>query len=218
MSPDTLVREPEATEPDALGGGPRPDGPTPRVGRDQRRRRWLVRAALALLAVFLLAQIQVHWNTITRVDAPFTLRSDDRLAMVSPEPEEEVGLPVKVTWETVDYELEPGYRFAVFLDKGFPSPRKYVRLTLCSEQGKLPPQPGELRAPCSDDRERIFFTRKTSMSFDCFEPRFSAGRRRQNEHTVSVILVDQDLKRVGEVATAVKFRVESEDAAACRGF
>jgi hypothetical protein len=106
----------------------------------------------------------------------------------------------------------------VFLDKGFPSPRRDVRLTLCSEQGKLPPQPGELRAPCKDDRERIFFTNETSMRFDCFEPRFSAGRRRQHEHTVSVILVDENLKRIGEAAASVTFRVDTADADACRGF
>ena len=216
MSPATMEREAPETAPS--GAGSEPPAPPSRVGRDQRRRRVLVRIAVVLGVLFVLSQLQVHWNTITRIDAPFTLRADKRLAMVSPDPEEEVGLPVTVTWKTVDYELEDGHRFAVFVDKGFPAPRRDVRLTLCSEQGKLPPQPGELRAPCKDDRDRIHFTTDTSLSFDCFEPRFSAGRRRQNEHTVSVILVDENLRRVGEAATAVKFRVDDEDAASCRGF
>lgn len=216
MSPTTMERDAPEVAPSP--SGPEPPPPPSRVGRDQSRRRVVVRVAVALAVLFVLSQLRVHWNTLTRVDAPFTLRSDKRLGMVSPDPEEEVGLPVTVEWETVDYELEDGHRFAVFVDKGFPSPRRDVRLTLCSEQGKLPPQPGELRTPCTDDRERIFFTTDTSMSFDCFEPRFSAGRRRQNEHTVSVILVDRNLRRVGEAATSVKFRVDDDDASSCRGF
>lgn len=216
MSPSTLEREAAETAP--AGAGSEPPVTPGRLGRAQRRRRLLVRVAAVLAVLFVLAQLRVHWNTLTRVDAPFTLRADKRLGMVSPSPEEEVDLPVTVTWETVDHELEEGHQFAVFVDKGFPAPRRDVRLTLCSEQGKLPPQPGELRAPCKDDRERIYFTTDTSLSFDCFEPRFSAGRRRQNEHTVSVILVDENLRRVGEAATAVKFRVDDEDAASCRGF
>lgn len=217
MSPTSTVEHPTPEAPPATEPAG-PDAPRGRVGRGRQRRTWIIRIAAVLLVVFFLAQLRIHWNTLTRVDAPFTLRADSRLSMVSPEPLEEVELPMTVTWETVDYELADGAQFAVFLDKGFPAPRRDVRLTLCSEQGKLPPQPGELRAPCKDDRENVFFTTDTSITFDCFEPRFHAGRRRQNEHTVSVILVDENLKRIGETATAVTFRVDADDAAECRGF
>lgn len=198
------------------GGGSKPPS---RITRNQERRRYVI-IALIVFGVFLAGQfLRIHWNTLVRVDAPFTLRSDDRINITSPGSQDVIeDLPMTVTWELDDYELAEGEQFAVFVDTGFPSPRSDVRVRVCSVQAKLPPQPGELRAPCKDQRETVFFTTDTSMSFDCFEPRFSAGRARQHDHTVSVILVDADLLRVGETAASIEFRVDSDVADACRGF
>jgi hypothetical protein len=176
---------------------------------------------LALAFVVLLpscAAIKLNWATITRVDAPLTFRPDKRLSMVSPDEEEEVPLPVTVKWKSEDFPLTDGNQFGVFVDTSIPSPGDILRVRLCTRLAELPPQPGDFRGICKDQREQISFTTKHSATFKCFEPHFNRGKRRMNDHTVTVILLDKDLRRVGEAAAEVMFRVDAKDAKRCRGF
>ena len=182
-------------------------------------RRNLIALALAVTVLFPMFQVvRINWGTLTRTDAPFTLRPDRRLSMVSPDPEEEVSLPAKVTWKSKDFPLTNGNRFGVFLDTAIPAPGDILRVRLCTRLGELPPAPGDFRGICRDQREQISFTRRHSATFKCFEPHFNRGRRRMNDHTVTVILLDKDLKRIGEAAAEVSFRVDADDARTCRGF
>ena len=137
--------------------------------------------------------------------------------MVAPEEEQEVRLPLRVSWEVEAFELRDGNHFGVFVDTDIPSPDKVVRLRVCSAREQLPPAPGEFRGICSDQREKIFFTTETSFSLECFEPRFNLGARRLNDHRVTVILLDGENRRVGEAAASVPFRVDPDDAKKCRG-
>ena len=82
----------------------------------------------------------------------------------------------------------------------------------------MPPAPGDYRGVCVDQRDRILFTTKHSVSIKCFEPHFNRGKRRMNDHTVIVVLLDKDKRRIGEAATEVNFRVDGKDARKCRGF
>ena len=182
-----------------------------------RRRMIAIGAAIAVLLP--LAQvIRINWHTITRQDAPLSFRPDKRLAMVAPKPEAKVNLPVKVNWESKDFALQDGNRFGVFVDTAIPSPGDILRVRLCTRLGELPPAPGDFRGICKDQREQISFTTDHSVSFDCFEPRFNKGKRRMNDHTVTVVLLDKNLKRIGEAAANVMFRVDPNDARTCRGF
>lgn len=161
--------------------------------------------------------LRIHWGSLTRTDAPLSFFPDRRLSMVAPEEEQEVRLPLTVSWQVEDFPLGDGNHFGVFVDIDIPSPDKVVRLRVCSTREQLPPAPGDLRGICGDQREKIFFTDQTSFTLECFEPRFNLGARRLNDHRVTVILLDKDNRRVGEAAATVPFSVEANDAKRCRG-
>lgn len=182
-----------------------------------RRRLFII---LAAVAVFLPAcqAVRINWGTITRVDAPLSLRPDRRLSMQFPDPEEKVSLPVTVRWKAKDWDLSNGNRFGVFLDTSIPSPGDTLRIRLCTRLGELPPAPGDFRGICTDQRDVVKLTTNTSFTFDCLQPHFNRGKRRMHDHVVKVILLDKDLKRVGEAAAEVPFRADADDVRKCRGF
>jgi hypothetical protein len=154
---------------------------------------------------------------ITRTDAPISFSADHRLSFESPGQEDDVELPVRLEWEVEDFPLEGGNRFAVFIDKPPVGPKRVVRLQVCTEGEKLPPQAGSMRKLCKDDRKRIFFSEDTSLTIPCFEPRFDAPKRQRNAHTATVVLIDGDDRRVGQAATRVRFHVDEEASKQCRG-
>ena len=196
-----------------------PAAPPPRRGVTEgwsRRRTIALLVAIAVLVPTLMT-LRIHWDSLTRTDAPLRFLPDRRLSMVSPEEEEEVQLPLKVTWKVEDFPIEDGNHFGVFVDSDIPSPDTVVRLRVCSSREKLPPAPGEFRGICGDQREKIFFTTETSFTLECFEPRFNLGARRLNDHRVTVVLLDGENRRVGEAAASVPFRVDGDDAKKCRG-
>jgi hypothetical protein len=182
-------------------------------------RRRIIVAALAFAVLLPACQVmRVNWKTLSRVDAPMSFRPDKRLSMVSPKDEEKVRLPATITWKSNDFPLTNGNRFGVFLDSAIPSPNDILRVRLCTRLAELPPAPGDFRGLCTDQRDNILFTTKHSVTFDCFEPHFNRGKRRMNDHTVTVILLDKQLRRVGEAAAQVSFRADAADAKRCRGF
>jgi hypothetical protein len=182
------------------------------------RNRYIL-AALALAVLIPTVQvIRINWKTLTRVDAPLSFRPDKRLSMQSPADEELVKLPVTVTWKSKDFALADGNQFGVFIDASIPSPDDVARVRLCTRRGELPPAPGDFRGICNDQRDRIMFTTKHSVTIDCFEPFFNRGKRRMNDHKVTVVLLDAEKRRVGEAAAEVPFRVDAKDAKKCRGF
>lgn len=154
---------------------------------------------------------------ITRVDAPVSFKAEHRLDVEAPEPEAEVQLPVTVRWTADDYPRHEGEHFALFVDRAPIAPDREVRFRVCTEGEKQPPQLGQLRKPCKDDRETIFLTTRTSFAFDCFEPRFTAPKRERNKHTVTIVLLDRDGRRIGEDASSVRFEIDERDARRCRG-
>lgn len=181
-------------------------------------RNRLMLVALAMLVLLPACQVvRINWTTLTSVDAPLSFRPDKRLSMQSPEEEELVHLPVTITWESKDFALADGNQFGVFLDTSIPAPDGTARVRLCTRLAELPPAPGDFRGICTDQRDRILFTQKHSVTIDCFEPFFNRGKRRMNDHKVTVVLLDRTKKRVGEAAAEVMFRVDAKDARQCRG-
>lgn len=154
---------------------------------------------------------------ITRIDAPVSFRADHRLSIEHPSPEDVVGLPLVVRWSADDVDLSDGTHFALFIDRPPVPPDREVRLRVCTEGEKLPPQIGEFRKKCEDERLRIAFARDTSFGIPCIAPRFDAPERRRNSHTLTVVLVDAEGRRIGQAADSVNFDVDDEDADACRG-
>jgi hypothetical protein len=182
-------------------------------------RRRIIAIVVAVAVLLPVAQIvRINWKSMTRRDAPLSFRPDKRLAMLKPKQEAKVNLPVKVDWKSRDFALRDGNQFGVFIDTAIPRPGDYLRVRLCTRLGELPPAPGDFRGLCKDQRDQISFTTKHSASFKCFEPHFERGKRRMNDHTVTVVLLDKDLRRIGEAAANVMFRVDAKDAKKCRGF
>jgi hypothetical protein len=179
----------------------------------------LLLAALAMLVFLPACQVvRINWNSITRVDAPLSFRPDNRLSMQSPKAEELVNLPMTVKWKSQDFELTEGRQFGVFIDTSIPSPDDVARIRLCSRLAKLPPAPGDYRGVCTDQREQIVFTKRHSLKIDCLEPFFGRGKRRMHDHKVTVILLDEAKRRIGEAAAEVTFRADAADVRKCRGF
>ena len=170
-----------------------------------------------VLAAFAITVVMTGCG-ITDVQAPVTLRSDNRLKMVSPDNEEKVGLPVTVKWEVKDFDLSNGNHFGVFVDKAPLGARKDMRWRICTEQEKQPIQPGEDRRPCKDDRKQVFLTPEPSYTFECFEPKVNAPERTRYQHEITVILLDVNDARVGEAATTVVVEVDEAAEKKCRGF
>jgi hypothetical protein len=154
---------------------------------------------------------------VTRVDAPLAFGADRRLEIMSPDQDDDVGLPVAVEWRVKDFELAGGNHFGVFVDRVPISPGQQLRLRVCTKDEQQPVQAGEMRRACHDDRDTIKLTDQTSASFDCFRPRDSAPKRERNTHTATVVLLDATNRRVGQAADSVRFRVDEADARACRG-
>lgn len=206
--------EPTATRPAVAGELRQEPG-----GGMKASRRQVIAIAVAFAVLLPACQaLRINWKTITRSDAPLSFRPDRRLSMQSPKPEELVKLPVTVDWRSKDWDISNGNQYAVYIDTSIPSPDDFARVRLCTRLGELPPAPGDFRGICSDQRDRVKFTKATSIKIDCFEPHFNRGKRRMNDHVVRVVLVDRDFRRIGEAAADVQFRVDAKDARKCRGF
>ena len=153
----------------------------------------------------------------TRVDAPVSFKADHRLSFQDPDQEDDVHIPVRLNWKADDFSLSGGNHFAVFVDKAPVGPKRTVRIRLCTEGEKLPPQLGSDRTICKDEVQRIYFADTSSLQLRCFQPRFDAPKRERNTHTATVILVDRNDRRVGQAASSVRFHVDAEEAKRCRG-
>lgn len=167
--------------------------------------------------MLLLAVLVLTSCGITRTDSPISFSADHRLSFDAPDQEADVELPLRLEWDVDDFPLRDGNRFAVFIDKPPVGPKRTVRLQVCTEGEKLPPQLGSTRKACKDDRTRIYLADDTSLTIPCFEPRFDAPKRQRNAHTATVVLVDGSDRRVGQAATRVRFHVDPEAARQCRG-
>jgi hypothetical protein len=170
-----------------------------------------------VLASALLIALLASGCGITRVDAPVTFSADHRLKVEAPKPEAAVHLPVEVRWSVSDFPRRDGNHFGLFVDRVPVGPKRSVRLRICTEGEKLPPQLGSTRKLCKDDRKSIYFASGTSFRVKCFEPRFTAPARTRNTHTVAIVLLDRNDRRVGEAVQTVRFRVDAAESRRCRG-
>ena len=171
----------------------------------------------ARVVLLLLVATLVGGCGITRVDAPVTFSSDRRVDITQPSAEAKATLPVRVRWEAKDFALSGGNHFGVFVDRVPIGPKRSVRLRICTEGEKLPPQIGAFRKICKDDRKTVFITSRPTITLTCFEARFNVPKRTRNTHTVSVVLLDGNDRRVGEAFDSVKFEVDAAQAKKCRG-
>lgn len=156
---------------------------------------------------------------LTQVQVPVSFQVNHTLKFVAPKDTERVSLPVTVAWKDGADGLEPGRRFAVFLDKDPVGPRDVVRLRLCASRESEPPTAGEDRHSCKVDfGKRVWLTRDTRLVLDCIRPIERAPDRVRNRHTVSIIIIDDHSVRVGQAGISRTFEVRDDAALrACSG-
>lgn len=137
---------------------------------------------------------------------------DNRVDIVRPEDRADVRLPVTVDWTVEDFAVGPGKgSFGVFVDR---APQKSGERLSWVFRGDDACKGSEGRSFCSSDdflNERfVFETTDTAITLDRIPDRTGDDRRREF-HEVTVILMDEDGRRVGEGAWAVQFAIEDED-------
>lgn len=156
-------------------------------------------------------------SRILEVRAPIRFEVDRRLKLIEPDDEERVSVPVTIRWTAGDFEATDGRRFAVFLDRPPIGLDKPLRLRTCTLREEQPVVAGEARQPCRDDRESIFLTTETELTLDCIDPT-SGPDRVKHRHTVSIIFIDEDWRRIGPAVATRAFVVREDKALReCRG-
>jgi hypothetical protein len=151
----------------------------------------------------------------TRVESSLSFRADRRLHMTAPEDGAEVRLPLTVRWRASDFPLTGGRRFAVYLDRAPVGPDKTLRWRYCTTRERQPVVPGEARRECHDDRTKITVTDTPEVTFSCMSPRADLPERRRDTHTVTVVLLDGNDRRVGRAAARRTFSIEADSVKPC---
>lgn len=154
---------------------------------------------------------------INKTEVPLTFSSDRRLHMVSPTDQSVVQLPVTIRWSADGFPLTDGNHFGVFVDQPPVGLQAQVRLVVCSEQGLSPIQFGEQRSPCYDQRNKVFMAAQPSITLPCLSPRFGAGARNQNQHQISVVLLDKNNTRVGQAVADLTIDADPHAVNRCMG-
>jgi hypothetical protein len=139
-------------------------------------------------------------------------REDDRVDITEPNEREKVALPITLRWETRGLELgRPGgpSSFAVFVDREPMQPGQSLRSIGDDVCKRTPGCPDE-----SYLRDRyIFLTEKTSLVLDAVPDNRSDAERAGSEdgHDVTIVLLDEDDRRVGEAAYRREFTLERDE-------
>jgi hypothetical protein len=133
---------------------------------------------------------------------------DDRLHLEGLDDRDETDLPIELTWQ-----LDGGFRddeaaFAVIVDRTPPRPGHSLASLLDDDPACAGPQ------GCPDgylERNRLYVTTDTSIVIDDVVEG-TARQEARGFHEVTIVLVDTDGVRVGELAEAVRFRLPGRDA------
>lgn len=133
---------------------------------------------------------------------------DDRLTVIGLEDREETDLPIVLTWT-----LDGGFAgdeaaFAVIVDRTPPRPGASLESLLDDD----PACSGPLGCPDGYlARNRVYVTVDDGIVLDDVVEG-SARQEQRGFHEVTIVLVDADGNRVGELAEALRFRLPGRDA------
>ena len=130
-------------------------------------------------------------------------RQDDRLSFISPKDRSEVSLPLTVRWSVEDFDVGPGAgSFAVFVDRA-PQPPGKTLAWLARDDDSCRVDDG-----CPDEewfaRRDIFPTTDTELTLERLPSR---SDDRREWHEVTVVLIDERGRRVGETGWTLEFQV-----------
>lgn len=136
-----------------------------------------------------------------------SFRQDDRLSFVSPGDRDEVTLPVTVRWDVEDFEVGDGRgSFAVFVDRA-PQPPGRTLAWLARDDDTCRADDGCPGVEWYSQRD-IFPTTDTELVIDRLPARTDD---RREFHEVTVVLLDEEGRRVGETGWTLEFQVTRDD-------
>jgi hypothetical protein len=131
---------------------------------------------------------------------------DDRVDIVRPDDRAKVDLPVRIDWTVKDFTGS----FGVLVDQAPPRAGKTLAWLF---RGSDTCRGVEGKRLCATDeflsQRNAFHTTDTEFTIEQV-PQLTGNDRRREFHEVTVILLDEDGKRVGEGAWSVQFEVEKK--------
>lgn len=134
-------------------------------------------------------------------------RQDDRLSFVTPDDRAEITLPVTVRWEVEDFEVGEGAgSFAVFVDRA-PQPPGKTLDWLARDDDTCRTEDGCPDATWFATRD-VFPTIEREVTIEQLPARSDDRRER---HEVTVILLDEEGRRVGETGWTLEFQVARDE-------
>ena len=128
---------------------------------------------------------------------------DDRVRITAPRDRAEVRLPVTLRWSAKDFDGT----YAVFVDRA-PVPPGRTLAWLARDDDLCKETPGCPNTAWFNDRD-VYATTSTELTIDDL-PDLTDGERR-DFHEASVILLDDEGRRVGEAAFTVEFQVAHDN-------
>ncbi len=132
---------------------------------------------------------------------------DDRVQITSLDDRDETDLPIELTW-TFDGPFEGDEAaFAVIVDRTPPPPGRDLDSLLDDDPACDGPQ------GCPDgylERNRVYVTTDTTILLDNVAEG-TAAQEARGFHEVTIVLVDDEGRRVGELAESVRFRLPGRD-------
>ena len=132
-----------------------------------------------------------------------TFRQDDSLRFLSPDDRAEVTLPLTVRWAVEDFEVGPGAgSFAVFVDRAPQPPGKPLEW-LARDDDSCRASDGCPDQSWYADRD-VYPTTDTELTIEQLP---AASDDRRELHEVTVVLLDERGRRVGENGWTIEFQV-----------
>ena len=154
------------------------------------------RAAAAAAVFFLMATAGCGVSNLM-------FRQNDSLRFLSPDDRAEVTLPLTVRWAVEDFEVGPGAgSFAVFVDRAPQPPGKSLDWLARNDESC------RASAGCPDEewfaQRDVYPTTDTELTIEQLPSR---SDDRRELHEVTVVLLDEDGRRVSETGWTLEFQV-----------
>jgi hypothetical protein len=129
---------------------------------------------------------------------------DDRIEIEAPGDNETVSLPFEVRWSARDYDG----RFVVLFDRTPMRPGRHLRSLVPAGDPCL------ARSSCPDEEwlaeRHVFVTSDTRITVEDL-PEERTNNRAKDRHEMTIVLLDDDGKRLGESVFVREFVVDRED-------
>ena len=136
---------------------------------------------------------------------------DERVDIVRPEDRDEVRLPLRVTWTVEDFAVGPGKgSFGVLVDRTPPRPGKTLSWLFRGDAACKGSSASLCAQPAFLAQRNVFQTTARSHTIEQVA-RLAGTQAGRQFHEVTIVLLDEAGRRVGEGAWSAQFEVRDEN-------